>query len=437
MQVSVENTGALGRRMKVAVSAERFEQAFTSRLQRLSKQVKVPGFRPGKVPLKVIEARFGEEAIEDVAGELIRSTFYDAVGQEGLRPVAGPHIERGPVERGKEFAYTAEFEIYPEIAKLDLSGRSIERPVCTVTDEDVERSMESLRRQRVTWQPVTRAARDGDRLTIDFTGTIDGEQFEGGQANNRHLVLGGGGLMEGFEAGLVGAETGGLRSLELEFPSEHPKPELAGKPVKFDVKIHEVAEPVLPEVNDDFAQQFGIKDGGIEKLRTHVRANLEQELAQRLRNVLRTRVLEVLTDANKVELPNGLLKAEVEYVRRVHRAMRGQDAATSDETPEESAAYEQTARRRLARNLIVAEVIRVNNIKADAARVRARVLEMAQEYESPEEFVRACYATRDRLAEVEAAIVEEQTVEHLLETADVTEKPVTFQELVKLSGAGT
>ncbi|MFQ6023386.1 MAG: trigger factor [Acidiferrobacterales bacterium] len=432
MQVSVENMGTLGRRMTVAVPADWFEQAFANRLQRLSKQAKVPGFRPGKVPIKVIEARFGGQAMEDVAGELIQSTFRDAIGQQGLRPVGGPHIKREPVERGKEFAYTAEFEVYPAITKLDLTDQTLERPTCSIIDEDVERSVESLRRQRVTWQPVQREAHEGDRLTIDFTGTVDGETFEGGEANNLHVVLGTSGLMEGFETGLIGAKSGETRTLDLQFPATLPKQELAGKPVKFNVTVGEVAEPILPEVNETFARGFGIKDGSVETLRAHVRANLEREMAERLRTVVRGRVLEALAKANTFELPSMLLSAEVEYVRRAHQAMRGADPTSRPETPEESAAYEEAARRRLARSLMVAEVIRVNEIKAEPDKVRAHIVEMAQEYESPEEFVRACYATPARLSEIEAAVAEEQALEYLLQTAKVIDTPMSFQALVSL-----
>lgn len=437
MQVSVENTGSLSRRMTVAVPAERFEQAFTSRLERLSKQVKVPGFRPGKVPMKVIEARYGGRVMEEVAGELIQATFREAVGQEGLKPVVTPAIEHQPIERGKDFAYTARFEVYPEIPKLDLAGHVIERPRGEITSDDVDRSVESLRQQRVVWQPVEREARQGDRLTISFKGTVDGQPFEGGEANDLHLVLGSGRLIEGFEDGLTGVSSGDTRTLALQFPDAHPKKELAGKPVEFVVDVQAVAEPVLPEVNEEFARQFGIVEGSVEKLRAQVRVNLEREMAQRLRAVLRARVLEALVNANEFDLPQTLLAAETDYVRRLDRAVRDPKENVGTETPDESAAYEMTARRRLARSLTLAEVIRVNAIKADPDKVRARVTEMAQEYEAPEEFVRACYATPARLSQIEAAVVEEQAVERLLETADVSEKSVTFQELVRLGTAAS
>lgn len=436
MQISVESTGTLGRRLTVAVPADRVEQAFARRLQRLSRQVKVPGFRPGKTPIKVIEARYGEQVLHEVAGELIETTFREAIGQQGLKPVAGPVIERKSFARGKEFAYTAEFEVFPEIPKPDLSGETVERPTCSITPEDVERSIESLRRQRAVWQPVQRQAKDGDRLVIDFKGTIEGQAFEGGEAGGYQFVLGAGGSMvDGFEAGLAGAKAGEQRTLNLEFSKRHPKPELAGRPVVFEVDVQEVAESRLPEVNEDFVRQLGVDDGKIETLNERVRSNLEREMKQRLRALLRTRVLEALVAANKFELPQSLLKAEMEYVRRLHHALRGSEAPAATETTEESAAYERTARNRLMRGLILAEVIRVNEIKASPERVRARVTELSQEYQSPEEFVRACYANRKRMEEIEAAVMDEQAIEHLLDTADVTEKPITFQELVQLVSA--
>ncbi|MFQ5760558.1 MAG: trigger factor, partial [Acidiferrobacterales bacterium] len=266
-----------------------------------------------------------------------------------------------------------------------------------------------------------------------------GEPFEGGQVKDFALVLGTGSLIPGFEEGLVGAKAEETRTLDLEFPATYPNEALAGKPAKFEIKVHEVAEPVLPEVNEDLARQFGIEDGSVDTLYKGVRANLNREMAQRLRTVLRTRVFEALVDANKLEVPETLLNAEIEYMRRLHNAMRNQQgqADTETATAEESAVYEATARRRVAQNLIIAEVIRTQGIKAEPEKVRARIMEMAQEYESPEEFVRACYAARERLAEVEAAIIEEQVVEYLLGTATVTETPLTFQELVQLNAAAT
>lgn len=437
MEVSVENTGSLGRRMTVAVPADRVEQAFASRLKRLSQQVKVPGFRPGKTPMKVVEARYGGRVMEEITGELIESTFREAVGQKGLKPVAGPLIQRKSAERGKEFAYTAEFEVYPEITRLDLKGETIERPTCAITAADVDRSVQSLRDQRATWEPVEREAREGDRLTIDFTGSIDSEPFEGGTASDLDVVLGAGALMQGFEDGLLGAKSGETRVLDLPFSTEHPKPELAGKSVKFDITVKKVAGPVPPEVNEDFARNFGVEDGSVDTLRERVRVNLEREMGQRVRSVLRTRVLEVLVSANTFELPTTLLKAETEFVRRLHRSMRNPQRHADEETDEESTAYDQAARRRLARSLVLAEVIRANDLRADPDKVRARIAEMAQGYESPEEFIRACYATPARLSEVEAEVVEEQALEHLLDTADVTDKPMSFQELVKTQGAAS
>ncbi len=422
--------------MSVAVPADRIEQAFENRLRRLSRQVKVPGFRPGKTPMKVLEARYGEQVLEEVAGELIQSSFREAIGQEGLKPVAGPLIRRQPLGRGKQLAYTAEFEIFPEIARLDLKGTSVERLQCQIGEEDVDESIESLRRQRTTWQLVERAARDGDRLLVDFKGTIDGRPFEGGEADGFYLLLGAGRLIDGFEPGLVGSQAGEERTLELRMPSSHPKPELADKPVTFAVKVREVAEAVLPEVNDELARQYGVTEGGVERLRAQVRTNLERELGQRLRTVMRARVLDALLAMNNFELPQTLLEAETEYVRRLYQAIRERQPAAALETAEESQLYQNTARQRLARSLILAEVVKKNGIKAAPDKLRSRVQELAQEYESPEEFVRACYATPARLGEIEAAVVEEQAIEELLATAEVTEKPTSFQELVRLGAAG-
>lgn len=424
MQVSVETVGALGRRLKVAVPAEDVEKEFSTRLMKLSKQVRMPGFRPGKVPLKMVEAQYGDSLMQEVAGELIQSSLREAIGREGLRPAGSPRVQPQPIARGRQLEYTADIDLYPEIKKLDLTGVKLERPVATVADDDVERTLDTIRRQRATWNTVAREARSGDRVLIDFSGRLNGEEFGGGSAKNFPLVLGTGTLIEDLETGLVGAKAGETRNLAVKFPADYRHPKLAGQSVDFEVKVHEVAEAVLPEVNADFAKQFGIADGDVMRLRAETRGNLEREATARSRAVVRTRVLKALLDANPFEAPAGLVEDEAGHMKQLDQMARR--PAESDE------AYRARARTRVALGMILGEVIRARGLKVDAARVRGRIEEMAAEYESPEEFVRWYYEKPERLAEVESLVMEERIVEEMLTTAEVAEQAMSFQDLLKL-----
>lgn len=424
MQVSVETVGTLGRRLKVAVPAEDVEKEFSSRLVKLSKQVRMPGFRPGKVPLKMVEAQYGEDLMQEVAGELIQSSLREAIGREGLRPAGSPRVQPQSIARGKQLEYTADIDLYPEIKKLDLADVKIERPVATVADEDVERTIETIRRQRATWSTVARESRSGDRVHIDFSGKLNGEEFGGGSAKNFPLVLGTGALIEDLEAGLVGAKAGETRNLAVKFPADYRHPKLAGQRVDFEVKVREVAEAVLPEVDAELAKQLGIADGDVARLRAETRGNLEREAVARSRAVVRARVLKALLDANPFEAPAGLVEDEANHMRQLDQMARR--PAESDEV------YRTRARTRVILGLILGEIIRAKGLRVDAARVRARIEEMAAEYESPEEFVQWYYEKPERLAEVESLVMEERIVEEMLATAEVAEAAMSFQDLLKL-----
>jgi len=427
MQVSVESVGALGRKLKVAVPAEDVEKEFSQRLKRLSQQVKMPGFRPGKVPLKMIEAQYGERLMEEIAGELIENSFREAIVQQGLRPAAGPRIERQTLERNRSLEYTAEFEVYPDIKKLDITGSALERPVATVADDDVDRTLETIRKQRSRWNPVAREARMGDQLKIDFDGKLDGEPLQGGSAKDFALVLGSGTLIDDLEKGLVDAKAGDTRSINATFPGDYRHQPLAGKSVLFDVTVHEVAEAVLPEVNEELAKQLGVQDGSVEKLRAEIKANLEREAAQRSRRILRTRVLKSLRDGNNFEIPKSLVDNEVTALKRY---------AQSTGARPDDAALQTQAQQRVATGLVLGEVIRTRSLKADPARVRAKLEEMATEYEQPAAFIQWHYEQPQRMAQIESLVVEERAVEELLAQAKVEDKAVTFQELLKLEAQG-
>jgi trigger factor len=429
MQVSVQTVGTLGRKLTVALPADEVEKVFSARLQRLSRQVKMPGFRPGKVPLKMIEAHYGASLMEEVAGELIETSFREAVGREGLRPAAGPRIQHKTLNRGQDLEYTAEFEVLPEIPRKDLKGTKIERPVATVAAEDVERTLETIRKQRVTWNPVTRGAQQGDRVIMDFVGMLNGERFEGGSATNFPVVLGSQTLIADFEAGLLGAAAGDSRTINATFPADYRHVPLAGQTVQFEVTVKEVNEPVLPALDAAFATQLGVADGNLETLRREVHQNLEREAASRSRNVVRNQVIKALLAANQIELPGSLIEAEAQRLKQADASARTAQAARA---PVGDDVWRARAKERVAVGLVVGEIMRTRGIKADPARVRTKLEQLAQEYDSPQSFIEWHYQSPERLADIESLVLEEKLVDEMVSTADVSDKPVSFQELVKL-----
>ncbi len=431
MQVSVESTGNIGRRMTVAVPSERFEKEFSERLKRLSRTVRFPGFRPGKAPLKMIEAQYGEKVMQEVVSELIRSSFYEAVTNQGLSPAGGPRIEPKALGRGKDLEYTAEFEIYPSIVRLDIAGATIDRPVCSVQPEDVERTLEIMRKQRTVWKPAERPGQIGDRLSIDFEGRLGGVPFEGGQAKNFSLVLGGDVLIDGFEQGLVGARAGQERTLNLDFPADYRNQQLAGKTAEFLVKINRVEEPVLPEVDADFARQFGISDGSTDSLRAEVRANLEQEMEERVHAAVRDQVFKAIMELNRFEIPRALQDAEVERLVQQRRATLQSQGIPLEKAPVDPILFLDEARQRVALGLILAEIVKQRGLKVVPERVRARIEKLAASYESPQEFIQWHYSQPERLAQIESVVLEEQAVELLLQGAHAIDKPTGFQDLMQ------
>jgi trigger factor len=426
MQVSVETVGTLGRKLKVAVPAEDVEKEFSQRLKKLSHQVKMPGFRPGKVPLKMVEAHYGERLMEEIAGDLIQDSLHEAIVREGLRPAAGPRIERQPLARNQSLEYVAEFEVFPEIKKLDIAGIAIERPVATVAEADIERTLETIRKQRTIWNPVARAAAMGDRVKIDFVGRLKGEPLPGGTAKDFFVVLGSGTLIEDVEKGLVGSTAGDARTIAATFPSDYRHQPLAGQTVDFEVTVHEVAESVLPPVDEALARQLGVESGSVEQLRADIKENLERESGQRTRRVVRARTINALLEGNEFEIPKSMIDSEVANLNRQQQASGARVDADM---------LRKLARRRVAIGLVLAEVVQRREIKADAARVRAKIEEMAAEYEQPAAFVQWHYEQPQRLAQIESLVVEERALEELQAQARIEDKTVTFEELLQFEAS--
>ncbi|KAA3634301.1 MAG: trigger factor [Proteobacteria bacterium] len=428
MQVSLENTGAIGRKMTVTVPAERMEDRVGQRLASMSRSLRLPGFRPGKAPRKLIESKYGDQVMLEVAEQLINESYRNALGDEKVVPAGSPRIEAKTIERGKDLEFVAEFEVFPEIARTDLSGEAVTRPVCEVADADVDRTIESLRQRQTEWDATQDGAAEGDKLKVDFKGTIDGEPFEGGEGADLEMVLGGGSMLADFETGLAGATPGEDRNVEVSFPDDYPGAAVAGKTAMFAIKVKEVFHPRLPQIDEDFVKSLGIEDGTEESLRAEVRKNLERELKDRVRANVKNQVMAKLSELNPIELPAQLVDEEANRVLEATQQQFAQQGLKDMPVDRERVMPE--ARRRVALGLIVHEVVRANDIKTDDARVRERIEELASSYERPEEFVQWHYADRSRLANVEAMVLEEQVVEFLLESATVTDNPVSFEEFV-------
>jgi len=433
MQVSMESTGAIRRRMTVTIPAERVEESVARRLSSMARNIRLPGFRPGKAPRKLIESKYGGQVVMEVAEQLINDGYREALGEEKLVPAGSPTIEAKTIERGKDLEFVAEFDIFPEIARVDLAGEPITQVVCEVADADVDRTVDSLRKRQTEWDGTDDDAAEGDRLTIDFTGTIDGEPFEGGQGSDREMVLGSGVMLPEFDAGLAGVKAGEEREFEVRFPDDYPGTAVAGQTAVFKVAVKAVAHPRLPEVNEEFAKGLGIEDGTVESLRAEVRKNLERELKDRIRADVKKQVMDKLLTLNPIEVPAALVDDEANRLIESTRARFASQGMKDFPIDREQVLPE--ARRRVALGLIVHEVVKANEIKTDDTRVRERIEELASSYEEPEEFVRWHYADRSRLAGVEAMVLEDQVVEFLLGSAEVTDKPVSFEAFVNEGAA--
>ncbi|KPY98322.1 Trigger factor [Pseudomonas syringae pv. aptata] len=428
MQVSVENTSALERRMTIGVPAERIETEVNKRLQQTARKAKIPGFRPGKVPMSVIRQRYEDGARQEALGDLIQATFYEAVVEQKLNPAGAPAVEPKSFEKGKDLEYVATFEVFPEFTVAGFDSISVERLSADVADSDLDNMLEVLRKQNVRFEVADRAAQNEDQLNIDFVGKVDGEVFAGGSATGTQLVLGSGRMIPGFEDGLVGAKAGEERVLNVTFPEDYQNLELAGKAAEFTVTVNTVSEPKLPELNEEFFKQFGIKETGIEGFRTEVRKNMERELRQAIKSKVKNQVMDGLLAANPIEVPKALLENEVNRLR-VQAVQQFGGNIKPDQLPAEL--FEEQAKRRVELGLIVAEVVKQFDLKPDDARVREMIQEMASAYQEPEQVVAWYYKSEQQMNEVRSVVLEEQVVDTVLQKASVTDKSVSYEEAVK------
>ena len=422
MQVSVENTGGLERRVTVQVPAERIDHEVDSRLQSMKATARLDGFRPGKVPLGVIEKKYGTLVRQEVMQQVIHATLQDALTQESLRPAAEPRIDTVESLPGKPLEYVATFEVFPEITAPIDYGFKVTRPVVEIGAEDIDAMLEKLRKQRATWKAVDRAAQSDDQVVIDFEGTIGGQTFSGGKGEKLPLVLGSNTMVSGFEDQLIGAGAGEERTLRVAFPADYPSREIAGKDVDFSVRVHSVSEMLLPDLDDDFARAFGVADQGIEGLRQEVAANMQRELKQLVKADLKDQVFSGLLERNPVEVPRSMISDEAARLQA--------QQTTQAESP---SGLEQDAERRVRLGVLVTAIVKQNSIQIDPDRVRETVETIAASYEKPEEVVQWYYGNQEMLGNIQSAVIEEQAVEWVLENSgvQVENTNTTFDRLVE------
>lgn len=429
MQVSIETTAGLERRMKVQVPAERVEQEIEQRLRNLGKNAKLNGFRPGKIPFEVVKKRFGSEVRQEVLTDLLRDTCGEALAQEKVNPAGGPRIDSVNNEPGKDLEYIATFEVYPEIQLQGLEGIAVEKPVAEITAADVDAMLDNLRHQRARWESVTRGAHRGDRVQLDFDGRVDGETFPGGKAEKALVVLGAGRLLADFEAGLDGMSVGEQRDIEVRFPDDYQAKDVAGKVARFQVQVHRVEAQVLPVLDEDFCRSFGVADGGLDKLRAEVTGNMQHEMADTVRSRMKEQVLNALLAANPVTLPKALLDEEVESLRQDALARMGiKGTKKAVDLPDEL--FREQATRRVALGLIIGEIITRQQLRVDAKRVEQRLERMAEDYSNPGEALRSLRANKGVMRQIEGLALEDQVVDWLLEKAAVSDKSTSFGELM-------
>ncbi len=434
MQVSVETTSGLERRLIVGVPGERVDNAVNAKLKEASRNVKLDGFRPGKVPMKVLKQRFGESVRMEVLGDVINESFRDAIQQQQLHPVGQPNIEPKSIDEGKDIEFIATFEVLPEIDLKNCDNIAVEQASCEITDADVDSMIVKIREQNQTWEEVSRPAASGDKVKIDYKGSKDGEAFDGGSAEDSDLELGSGRMIPGFEDGIVGMSAGETKVLDLQFPEEYHSEDLRGAKVQFEITLKAVTEQHLPELNEELFEKFGVKEGGEEAFRKEVRSNMERERDSRLENRSKTQILDAVLELHKDQMiPQALVAQEIEALRNQSMQQFGGLQGNADFDfksilPDDM--FSEQAERRVRLGLVLNEMISRDDIKADADKVRETIEEMAAGYEDKQGFIEWCYGNQQQLQNIESMVVENAIVEKLTAAANVSEIKLSYDELM-------
>ena len=430
MQVSVETTQGLERRLTISVPAEKVDVEVKNRLRQISKTQRINGFRPGKVPPSVIQKRYGKSVRQEVAGEIMQRNFVDAIVAEKINPAGRPSFVAKSNEDGKALEFEATFEVYPEVVLKDLDKIAIERPQVDVTDADLDEMFVTLQKQHQTWKENKRKTKKGDKLTLDFTGRVDGEEFEGGKAEAFELELGAGRMIPGFEKEVTGMKVGEEKTIKVTFPEDYHAENLKGKDAEFDIVIHKTEGPELPQIDEEFAKLFGIEEGGVEALRVEVSKNMARELTQAVKAKVKTQVIDGLLAAHEVDLPSALVTQEVDVLRQqaMQRFQGKMDPKNLPELPAEM--FTEQAERRVKIGLLLGEVIKINELKVDETKVNELIASAASAYEDPKEVIEYYANNKELMQQMQNVALEEQAVELLVEKANVTDKKASFNEIM-------
>lgn len=423
MQVSVEAGEGLERKLTVQVPAETVEIEVNNRLNSIKRTVKLDGFRPGKVPLKVVKQKYSGTVLQEVAGELMQTSFRDAITQENLQPAGDPVIQAQDLILGKVMEYTATFEVYPEVSLAPIADLSIEKTDASVEASDIDKMIDVLRKQKLDWQEVERASANDDRITIDFVGSVDGEKFDGGSADDMPMVLGASQMIPGFEEHLTGLKVGEKSTFKVPFPDDYAAKELAGKEAEFAVTVKKVEQSKLPELDEEFAKAFGVASGDVDDLKKDIRANMERELSRKLRSALKGSVMDALVKANPLDVPSAVVQQEADTLKKQTEAQ-----TPGSNLPVES--FTDDAKRRVQLGMILAEVAKASELKIDADMIKQRVEEMARDYDDPDEFVRYYMGNQELLGGIQTLVMEDKVVDWIAEQASITSTSSTFDAIM-------
>lgn len=430
MQVTVESTGTLERRMRIELPAERIEKEVETRLKRVGKTAKIKGFRPGKVPATVIKQHYGSQVRQEVLSDLMGQSYRDAVQQENLNPVAQPRIEPDISAKNDAFAYTATFEVLPEVKLAGLDKIVVTVPDIEINDSDCDDMLQNLRKQKATWATVERASKEGDRVIVDFDGKLKGESIQGGQGSEVPVVLGEGQMLPDFEKALFGIEADDEKSFKVKFPKDYQAEELQGKKVEFSIKVHRVEEQELPPLDDDLAELYGVTDGGLDKLKADVIENMEREADQKKRSDIREQAMAGLLEANPVEVPVSMIDQEAHSMQ--HEAMRQFGIEDHSQAPPIDN-FKEGAEKRVRLSLLIRQIIDDNNIVVDGVRLKERVEQLCAGYENAEEMVATYLGNPQIMSQIEPMVMEEQAVEWIIKNGKEKQKKISFKEYMKPS----
>ncbi|MBU2412804.1 MAG: trigger factor, partial [Gammaproteobacteria bacterium] len=429
MQVSVETTSPIERVLTISVPAARVDEKVNSEVAKTAKTIRIDGFRKGKVPVSVVKKRYGQGIRLDAVEQIMRDAYVEAIQKESIQPAGMPSIEPKNFAEGADLEFVVKVEVYPEVTLADNATIKVDRVVSEVTDADVDVMLETLRKQNSEWSAVERASADGDQVTIDFVGYLGDEAFDGGAAEGHKLVLGSNTMIPGFESGILGAKAGEERSIAVTFPEDYQAENLKGKEATFKITVSEVAEQILPELNDVFVEKFGLEEATVAALRAEVRKNMERELNQAIKSKLKNALFEGLSSINEVEVPSALVDQEVDALRKQAAQQFGGQGFDASQLPAEL--FQEEAKKRAKLGLLISEVIKKDDMKVDNDRVRSFLEDMAQAYQEPQQVIDFYLKNKEQLAQVQSAVLEEQVVDKLLESAQVTEVTLGYEDAIK------